>query len=73
MESDNRFQLTEDRIVKNPAVDSAVVKEAERARKELESLGTWEESGSRVKNPFEDKPGLRPHGQKISQFIAQSE
>ncbi len=73
MESDTRFLLTGDQIAKNPAVDAKVVKEAERARKELEALGVWEESGSRVRNPFEVKPDLRPHGQKIARLIAQSE
>ena len=65
--------LTEGHIAKNPAVDLEMVKEAERARKELETLGVWEESGSRVRNPFEITPDLKPHGQKIAQLIAQSE
>ena len=69
MESDNRFLLAKDQIAKNPAVDPKVVKEAERARKELEALGVWEESGSRVRNPFEVKPDLRSHGQEISQNL----
>ena len=73
MESDNRLRLTEDRIANNPAVDPKVVKEAERARQELETLGDWEESGSRVRNPIEIRPNLRPHGQRISQLISQSE
>lgn len=70
MQSDNRSPLTEDRLAENPAVDSQVVKEAERARKELESLGVWEESRSRVRNPFEVKPDLRPYEQGISSSIA---
>lgn len=73
MEGDNRFLLTEDQITRNPAVDPKVVKEAERARRELETLGIWEEKGSRVRNPFEVKPDLRPYGQKIAQLMAQSE
>ena len=35
MRSASRFMLTEEQIAKNPAVDPKVVKEAERARKEL--------------------------------------
>ena len=72
MQSASRFMLTEEQIAKNPAVDPKVVKEAERARKELETLGVWEENGSRVRNPFEIKPDMRPHGQQIAQLITQS-
>ena len=73
MQSNSRFMLTEEQIAKNPAVDPKVVKEAERARKELETLGVWEEGRSRVRNPFEIKPDTGPHGQKIAQLVTQSE
>ena len=66
MESDNRSLLTKDRLEKNPAVDSQVVQEAERARKELESLGVWEESRSKVRNPFEVRPDLMTYVQNTS-------
>ena len=73
MQSVSRFLLTEEQIARNPAVDSKIVKEAQRARKELETLGVWEDNGSRVRNPLGIKPDLRPHGQKMAQFMAQSE
>ena len=73
MQSVSRFLLTEEQIAKNPAIDPKVVREAERARIELETLGVWEESGSRVRNPLEIKPDLRPHGQKMAQLMTQSE
>ena len=66
MENNNRSLLNEDRLEENPAVDSRVVKEAQRARKELESLGVWEESGSRVRSPFEVNPDLSPYLQAVS-------
>ena len=73
MQSVSRFLLTEEQIAKNPAIDPKVVKEAERARKELETLGVWEESGSRVRNPLEIKPDPTSHGQKMAQLMTQSE
>ena len=73
MQSVSRILLTEEQIAKNPAIDIKIVKEAERARKELESLGVWEEVGSKVRNPLEIKPDLRTHGQRIAQLMAQSE
>ena len=66
MENNNRSLLNEDRLEENPAVDSRVVREAQRARKELESLGVWEESGSRVRSPFEFNPDLSPYLQAVS-------
>ena len=69
MQSVSRFLLTEEQIAKNPAVDSKIVLEAERARRELETLGVWEDNGSRVRNPLGIKPDLRPHGQKRAQFM----
>ena len=72
METGNRLMFPEDRIAKNPSVDLKLVKEAERARKELESLGVWEKTGSRVRNPSEIKPDLRHHRQRIAQLIEQS-
>ena len=72
MESSNLLLLTKNQIANNPAVDLEVVNEAERARKELETLGIWKENGSQVRNPFGIKPDLKPHNQKIAQLIAQS-
>lgn len=72
MVNDTRLILTEEQIARNPAVDPKVVGEAERARKELETLGIWVETGSRVRNPFEIKQDPKPHGQKITQLMAQS-
>ena len=72
MQSVSRVFLTEEQIAKNPAIDSKVVKEAERARRELETLGVWENNGSRVRNPLEIKPDPRPHGQKMARLMTQS-
>ena len=71
METGNRLLFTEDWIAKNPSVDLKVVKEAERAREELESLGVWEETGSRVRNHFGIKPDLRPYRHRLAQLIVQ--
>lgn len=73
MQSVSPFMLTEEQIANNPAIDAKVVKEAERARKELETLGVWEENGSRVRNHLEIKPDLRPHGQKVAKLITKIE
>ena len=73
MQSVSRFLLTQEQVAKNPAIDPKVVKEAEQARRELEILGFWEESASRVRNPLEIKPDPRPHGQKIARLMIQSE
>lgn len=72
MANDSQLLFTEEQLAKNPAVDLQTVNEAERARKQLESLGVWKESGSRVRNPYEIKPDMRAHGQKINQLMAQS-
>ena len=71
MEDRKHLLFTEERIAKNPAIDLKVVNEAQRARQELEALGIWEEDGSRVRSPFEIRPGLKPHTQRITQIIAQ--
>ena len=67
------FRFTKDQITKNPAINIELVTEAERARKELETLGIWKKEASPVRNPFEVKPNPRSHGQKISQLISQSQ
>ena len=73
METITRILVKEDLITKNPAINLDVVNEAERARRELESLGVWKDSGSRVRNPFEIKPDPRPHGKKLARLMAQRE
>ena len=73
MDSNARLLLTENLIARNPSVDLDVINEAERARRELERLGVWKDTGSRVRNPFGIKPDMRTNGQKISRLIAQSE
>ncbi len=72
MESNTQLWFTEDTIANSPSVDLNVIKEAERARRELENLGIWKESGSRVRNPFWIKPDMRTPGQKIVQLRVQS-
>ena len=72
MAKNDQLPFTEDQLAKNPAVDLKVVKEAHRVRKELGDLGVWEESGSRVRNPFEITRAPRPHGQRIEQLISQN-
>ncbi len=72
MVKSNQSPFTEDQLAKNPSVDPKVVNEAYRIRKELEDLGVWEESGIRVRNPFEIKPDPIPHGQKMEQIISQN-
>ena len=71
MQSVSRILLADDQVAKNPAIDSKVVKEAERARRELETLGVWEDSGSRVRNPLEIRPALRQREQKTPQRMIQ--
>ena len=73
MESSTRFLFAEDQIANNPSVDHAKINEAERARRELENLGVWKKTESRVRNPFGMKPNISPHGQKIAWLIAQSD
>ena len=55
----------EDQVAKNPSVDPKIVKEALRMRKELENMGVWEESTSRVRNPFEINPDLKQRGKRL--------
>ena len=73
MDSSTQDLFTEDQIANNPSVDLKVVNEAERARRELENLGVWKETGSRVRNPFGTKPDMRRHGQKIARLMNQCE
>lgn len=73
MLSVSRFTLTEEQIAKNPAVDAKVVREAERARKELETLGVWEEIGSRVRSPFQVGPDVNRNEMNRGYLITQSE
>lgn len=63
---------TEEQIAKNPAVDPKIVKEAQQMRRELEELGVWEDSGSRVSNPFETKPTSKPREESRSRLITQN-
>ena len=72
MDGRKPLPFAEDRIAKNPAIDLTLVNEAQRARQELEALGVWEESRSRVRNPFEIRPGLKPHSQRMAQLLAQN-
>ena len=48
----DRLMLTKEQIAKNPAVDPKIVEEALQMRRELEELGVWEDSGSRVIIPL---------------------
>lgn len=68
----DRLMLTKEKITKNPAVNPKIVKEALRMRRELEKLGVWEESGSRVSNPFETRPALKSRGDSRSRLITQN-
>ena len=72
MSRKDRLMLTEEQIAKNPAVDPKIVKEALQMRRELEKLGVWEDSGSRVSNPFETKPALKPREERRSRLITQN-
>ena len=49
-----------------------IVEEALQMRRELEKLGVWEDSGSRVSNPFETKPTLKPREESRSRLITQN-
>ena len=51
--------LTEEQIAKNPAIDPKIVKEALQMRRELENLGVWEDSGSRVRKPPRSQTGFK--------------
>lgn len=73
MQKENQLMLTEEQIAKNPAVDPKIVKEALQMRRELENLGVWEDRGSRVRNPFEPKPTLKPRGKSRSRLITQNQ
>ena len=72
MVKSDRFLPTDDQLAKNPAVNLKLVHEAYRVRKELDDLGVWEDSGSRVRSPFEMRPDLEPHGRKMEQLISQN-
>ncbi len=72
MLKEHQLMLTEEQIAKNPAIDPKIVKEALQMRRELEKLGVWEDSGSRVRNPFEIKPALNPRGQSGNRLITQN-
>lgn len=65
----DRLMLTKEQIAKNPAVDPKIVEEALQMRRELEELGVWEDSGSRVSNPFETKPTSKPLEESRSRLI----
>ena len=71
MPTDERLILTNEQLKGNPAVDPKIVEEALKMRRELEKLGVWEYSGSRVRNPFETRPGLNPSGAVENRFITQ--
>ena len=73
MSTIKELRFTKDQIAKNPAINIKIVTEAERARKELETLGIWKKGESPVKNPFGIKPNPRSHGQRIAQLISQSQ
>ena len=72
MTSNVRFQLTDTQLARNPAVDLKVIDEAVRARKTLEAMGVWEETGSRMINPLVIRPEFLPRGKGIDRLIAQS-
>ncbi len=73
MLKEHQLKLTEEQIAKNPAVDPKIVNEALQMRRELEKLGVWEDSGSRVRNPFETKPTLKPRRENRSRLITQNQ
>ena len=74
MTEDNRPPpITADQLAKNPSIDMDVVKQAHRARRQLEEMGVWEEGGSRVRSPFDVKPDIRPHNQRMRQLISQNQ
>ncbi|WP_446831771.1 hypothetical protein [Candidatus Foliamicus sp.] len=66
------FLLTEEQFAKNPAVNRKVVEQALEMRSELERLGVWQDSGSRVTNPFATKPTVKPIAANGSRRIIQN-
>ena len=73
MPKEQQQMLTDEQIAKNPAINPKIVKEALQMRRELEKLGVWDDSGSRVRNPFEIKPALKPGGESRSRLITQNQ
>ena len=72
MPKKDRLMLTKEQIAKNPAVDPKIVEEALQMRRKLEELGVWEDSGSRVSNPFETKPTSKRREESRSRLITQN-
>lgn len=71
MAKEDPIGLTADQLAKNPAIDINVVNDARRVREQLEELGMWEEGGSRVRSPFDIRPGSRLHGQRLQRLTSQ--
>ena len=63
--------IADETLERNPAVDLKLVAEVYRMSKELKGLDLWEETGSRVRSPFEIVPHLNPHGLEIERLISQ--
>ena len=63
--------IADEKLERNPAVDLKLVNEVYRLSKELRDLDLWEETGSRVRSPFETRPHLKPHSLEIEQLISQ--
>ena len=56
MENTRKAPRTPSRPMSRPTVDPEQIKEANRLREKLESLGVWGNKGSRVRNPYYPLP-----------------
>lgn len=56
MENTRKAPRTPNRPTSRPTVDPEQIKEANRLREKLESLGVWGNKGSRVRNPHYPLP-----------------
>ena len=72
MTKSDRFLFTDEQLAKNPAVNLKLMHETYLVRKKLDDLGVWQNSGSRVRSPFEMRPDLEPHGRQMEQLMSQN-
>ncbi len=71
MKTNDKLVLTKEQLVENPAVNPGIVKEALKMRLELERLGVWDNSGTRVVSPSEIRPAKNPIGNIRRRSISQ--
>lgn len=71
MSRNDDLVLAQEDISRNPGVDGDVVREALRMREELESMGVWVDTGSRIASPAAIRPDRTPAKQPISSGLAQ--